>query len=559
MSFYNNQSQYGQQGMNANSGQNNQGQNSMFGNSMQQQPNTGFGSAQPLNSGQNSSTSLVLCNNSNTAGNTSMQGSGSTGGFGTNQGYTQGNSFGSGFGNSQNTGAFNSTASQGMGGFSSGLSNMSGMNNSTAQGGFGNTAGSGNAFGLGAGQGTSGGFSNPMNNSGLGGQMNSGLGSNGIGGNQSLLGGSSVGGSQLGGGMNSGIGMNTGLGMGMNSGLGNNSMGNNLGNNSTGTGMGMGSTLGNNSMNTGMGMNGMGGMNSSLGNNGMNSGLGMSNTLGLGSTQMSTSFGGSMNADASRSLGGGLGSGFGAGMSGLGSSMFKPSTGFGCNQSSSNMSNTFINPTLKNATGSIDDVQCTVDYLEKAYDRNSALYKFVYTFYNMADSAFPNVQRPHNVSVDVWNQAMSLNPAPGYLYPEIVFGYEGLESRLEKQKDVIEKLKTSRRYLGDRLNELVEGGILRLTNKLTSINEKYNALLVEVLEQAGRALGPEIKSVSSQYSQLEKRANLLSDGLASLAENAIAYRREFNLEKAKQTASILEEQNNILNNMLASVKKKLAE
>ncbi|KAI5193227.1 hypothetical protein NEMIN01_2425, partial [Nematocida minor] len=295
-------------------------------------------------------------------------------------------------------------------------------------------------------------------------------------------------------------------------------------------------------------------------------GFGATST-GFGATSTNTGFGSSTNTfgAASSGLGNAFGNttGFGGGTSSTAfGNAFGNTTGIGlsgANQSANASSNSIINSSLRNTTGSIDDVHCTIDYLEKAYDKNSPMYKFSYTFYNLIDPSSPAPQKPSNVSNELWAQANSLNPYPGYLYPEIIFGHDELSLRLEKQKSVIDKLKISRKYLGDRLNELKEGGILKLTNKLASINEKYNSLLVEVLEQAGKSLGPEIKSVSSQYNQLEKRSNLLGDGLTSLSENVLAYKREFIPSAQDKTQAILEEQSSILENMLISVKKKLSE
>lgn len=306
---------------------------------------------------------------------------------------------------------------------------------------------------------------------------------------------------------------------------------------------GSGSSLGGNLLGSSS-LGGIGGLgSSSLGSTntlGSTGGFGF-NTLGSGST-----FGaGAGGVGNTTGFGGLSGSGFNSGYNTSGSIL-------GESQNSS-----LINSSLRNMSGSLDDVQCTIEYLEKAYDPNSPLYKFTYVFYSLKENPGIQVQRPSNVSVEMWNQAVSMNPSPEYLYPEIVFGYEQLQYRIEKQKAVIDKLRTSREYLNERVCELKEDGIVKIGTKLAGIHEKYNSLLVEVLEHAGQAIGKEFKSDSTQYEQLEKRSHILSDRLSSLSENILRFKRRFDETAEEKTLSILEEQNRILESMLVAVKKKL--
>ncbi|KAH9386901.1 uncharacterized protein NEMAJ01_1797 [Nematocida major] len=549
MSFYNNQSQ---QGLNYNASQNS-------GNNSQNTGQFGMNPNSQNNNMQQQSTMLVpvpsMGNAQNNAG-----------------GMQSGSTFGSSLGSMQNS----LGSARGSSGFSSG---GLGSGYGSAQNGPSMFGGSGSSqFGLsGSPQGTASGLGNTSNPSMFGANSSQSAAGSAFGGfNSGQPAGQSSGIGSFGQNNNSTFGQNNNNSFGQNNNSFGQSNNNTLGqtsafgqsnNNAFGQGstfgqsnnnaFGQGSTLGqsnNNAFGQGSGIGSFGQNNSLLG---QTSAFGQSNSaFGQGSTlgQTGSTFG----------QGSGM-SAFGQNNSLLGqTSAFGQSnnTFNGANQSmtaGSISSSNIINSSLRNATGSTDDVLCTIDYLEKAYDRTSPLYKFTYIFYNLMDPSSPPPQRPSNVLAEMWDQAVNMNPAPQFLYPEIVFGYEDLSVRLEKQKTVIEKLKASRKYMGDRLNELVEGGILRLTNKLNRINEKYSALLVEVLEHAGKSLGPEIKSTSSQYTQLEKRCNLLSDGLASLAENCLAYRRQFDLSKTDQAISILEEQNNILNNMLVSVGKKLAE
>ncbi|KAI5185826.1 hypothetical protein NEHOM01_1103 [Nematocida homosporus] len=212
-----------------------------------------------------------------------------------------------------------------------------------------------------------------------------------------------------------------------------------------------------------------------------------------------------------------------------------------------------------NNTPNPEDVLCTIDYLEKSYDRNSQFYKFIYTFYDIIDTNGMAPMKPAHVPQDIWEQAEKQNPSPGYLTPCIVFGYEDLYARIDKQKMVIEKLKHSRKYLGDKVNELVECGTIKLTHRISNVMEKYNLLLVEVLEQIGKALGKEAEPAAIQYEQLEKRASLLSESLNAFTENISVYKRVFNVDKSDAVMSILEEQRAILLNMISTLKKRLEE
>ncbi|KAI5175874.1 hypothetical protein NEFER01_1863, partial [Nematocida sp. LUAm1] len=230
---------------------------------------------------------------------------------------------------------------------------------------------------------------------------------------------------------------------------------------------------------------------------------------------------------------------------------------FGNTQStvlSNTTGNSTLNPSLNASTGNSEDILCTIEYLEKSYDRNSPFYKFVYTFYDMVDKSKPRPNRPINVSQELWEQAEKQNPYPQDLSPSILLGYDDLYVRLERQKVVIDKLVQSRTYLANRVNDLAETGVLRLSQRISSIVSKYNGLLVEILEQLDKALGKDAENAHFLYSQMNKRVTALSDGINSFTESISMYKRVFEEEKASQVFEILKEQRRILLNTIKTIK-----
>lgn len=205
-----------------------------------------------------------------------------------------------------------------------------------------------------------------------------------------------------------------------------------------------------------------------------------------------------------------------------------------------------VRPGSSSRYTNVDDTVYMVDYLEKSYDKNSQFYKFTYTFYNLVDRTKPRPERPAAVNQHLWGQATRLNPDPDNLYPVIVFGYDDLFERLEKQKRVIEKLEGSRRYLGEKVNELIENGALKLANRIISITDKYNALIMEILETIGRLLGKDAGAPSVYHDQLEKRVGILSNNLARLSSNIGNMPRSLDDRKEEGVCGVLEEQKKIL-------------
>jgi len=220
-----------------------------------------------------------------------------------------------------------------------------------------------------------------------------------------------------------------------------------------------------------------------------------------------------------------------------------------------------INPALSSISlnNTQNDVFSVLDYLEKSYDRNSQFYKFVYIFYNIAGNPGVRQERPFNISPELWEQAEKQNPSPGELSPEIIFGYEELNERVENQKQMVKRLETTKKYLSEKMNELIEDGAVRLSNRITSIVDKYRTLLIEILEQMGKMLGAESSSSLMQYEQLEKRLSLANTALNSLAENPAAYRKVFNAEKTEEVVSIVRQQHSILLEMVQYLRKKREE
>ncbi|KAI5179643.1 hypothetical protein NEOKW01_0106 [Nematocida sp. AWRm80] len=217
-----------------------------------------------------------------------------------------------------------------------------------------------------------------------------------------------------------------------------------------------------------------------------------------------------------------------------------------------------INSTLlSSASSNQNEYLMLLEYLEKAYSKDSPFYKFTYVFYNLIDNTKPTPTRPYNVSAEIWAQAEKNNPNPSLLYPTVIQGYNDLYLRLQKQLNTIERLKSTRKYFGDKINSLIETGTLRLSNKVSAIIDKYNVLLVEVLDQISKSLGPAADSTSIHYKQLEKRVNLLSEGLNTLTENLSIYKRQFIFNKIATTTQVLEEQRTILLSMITTVKDKL--
>ena len=136
------------------------------------------------------------------------------------------------------------------------------------------------------------------------------------------------------------------------------------------------------------------------------------------------------------------------------------STGLGAPNTSyfhapgANRSFSTINTALT-ANPNQEDTHHMLEYLEKAYDRKSQFYKFIYTFYDVLEEGKAKPPRPLDVPQEIWDQAEKQNPSPETLSPFVAFGYEGLYERLSQQKSVIERLGGSRKYLGERVNELV--------------------------------------------------------------------------------------------------------
>ncbi|KAI5192788.1 hypothetical protein NECID01_2079 [Nematocida sp. AWRm77] len=203
------------------------------------------------------------------------------------------------------------------------------------------------------------------------------------------------------------------------------------------------------------------------------------------------------------------------------------------------------------------DVWSRVDYLEKCYNRSTQFYKFIYIFYNLIDYTQPRSEKPLDVPCDVWEQGLQQNPSPETLTPSVVFGYKDLLDRLEKQRTIIERLVSSKKYLREKVSELVEGGNIRLANKIKNITDKYNTLLVNVFEHIAKKIGPEVSSVVIQYEQLEKKASFLSENLNTLSENLNLHKRVFNTEKLEMAVSILSEQKVPLTNMVNTLRAKL--
>lgn len=199
---------------------------------------------------------------------------------------------------------------------------------------------------------------------------------------------------------------------------------------------------------------------------------------------------------------------------------------------------------LSSSYTNIDESIYTIDYLEKSYDKSNQFYKFTYTFYNLLDKTQPLPEKPLEVNQTLWDQALKLNPDPSNLYPSIIFGYPDLFTRIEKQRDIIEKLEKSKRYLSERVNELVENGTLKLSNRLVSIANKYNSLLIEILESISRAIGKESTESVIYFDQLEKRISVIGDNLNRLSSSNGT--RVFDYNKEEGVSLILKEQKKIL-------------
>lgn len=233
------------------------------------------------------------------------------------------------------------------------------------------------------------------------------------------------------------------------------------------------------------------------------------------------------------------------------------------NTNSANSFNSFgqslhtINPSLSVLGNQQENAQTIIEYIEKAYDKTSPFYKFIYTFYNIFD---PNIMqrpfKPMHVPQEIWDQAERENPCPAILFPCIVFGYDELYQRIEQQKEVAENMKVSKRCLINRLNNLADNGAVNLAHRYASILHKYNGLIADVLERLSRLLGKNSSIISTTYEHLEKRFSVLSENINGLAENITVYQREFHKEKTKEVQKILQEQREILENIIERINKK---
>lgn len=195
--------------------------------------------------------------------------------------------------------------------------------------------------------------------------------------------------------------------------------------------------------------------------------------------------------------------------------------------------------------------------LERSYDKASPCYKFVYIFYDMLDRDMPRVEKPARVAQDIWDLAVRQNPLPDHQTPAIVYGYDELEARLEKQRHVMAKLGSSRKYLADKANELIEMGTLKLANKISIIATKYQSLLVSLLEKLASLLGSDAGAVSLQYEHLEKRIAILNENITAFTEMVMRNKKSFKREKAKETHRILEEQRTLLHGIVGALENKV--
>ncbi|KAF7683234.1 Nucleoporin NUP57 [Astathelohania contejeani] len=95
------------------------------------------------------------------------------------------------------------------------------------------------------------------------------------------------------------------------------------------------------------------------------------------------------------------------------------------------------------------EVLAQLDRLEAAYDPQSPLYKFVYTFYNVAERR----ARPADFPPELWAVAIAQAPSPQH-HPVLIRGTEELNRRIEMQRSVAGQLSEANEALAARVSAL---------------------------------------------------------------------------------------------------------